>query len=96
MTQFRISAKQLGSLAMEHCCPRCFYIGYHIQFKYPGVVATGMNKTGIELLLQSPSKELIIIDFKTSSPKDGFDPFMPIYDIQLQGYAKILEDMGFG
>ena len=32
----------------------------------------GVTLSGsIDLLLQSPSKELIIIDFKTSSPKDG-------------------------
>ena len=148
MTQLRISAKQLGYLAKENFCPRCFYIGYHLQFKYPGTVFAGiLNKLdaiqkksavkyhdkfvhlpawleqdgiigtpqpcpgpknfittiddvvlsgSIDLLVRTPQNELIIVDFKTASPKNGYDPFLPVYDIQLQGYAKITQDLGLG
>lgn len=148
MEQLRISAKQLGNLAKENFCPRCFYLGYKIHFKYPGAIFAGIlskmdaiqkksvvkyyEKNGhlpqwleaegiigkplkspgpkrftttingivisgsIDLLLETPTGELIIIDFKTSSPKNGYDPFMPVYEVQLQGYAKIAEDMGLG
>ncbi len=57
-----------------------------------GVILSG----SIDLLIETPSKELIIIDFKTASPKDGYDPFMPVYNVQLQGYAKITEDLNLG
>ena len=32
----------------------------------------------------------------TASPKNGSDPFMPVYDIYLQGYAKIVEELSLG
>lgn len=148
MDNLKISAKQLGNLVKENFCPRCFYIGYKIQFRYPWTVFAGIlskmdslqkksvtkyyEKNGhlpawleaegiigkplkspgpkkfrtevagvtlsgsIDLLLEKPNGELIIIDFKTASPKNGSDPFMPVYDIQLQGYAKIAEELGLG
>jgi hypothetical protein len=148
MEQLRISAKQLGNLVKENFCPRCFYIGYTLQFKLPGsffagilskmdsiqkksvvnyyekygrlpawlehegiigkplkspgpkkfntIIADVVVSGSIDLLLETPSKELIILDFKTASPKNGYDPFMVVYDIQLQGYAKIAKENGLG
>lgn len=44
-------------------------------------------------ILQTPSGELIIIDYKTARFKTD-DPFRPLYEVQLNVYARIAENLG--
>jgi hypothetical protein len=40
--QIRISAKNLGSLALKNCCKRCFYLKLKLQFKLPFSIFPGI------------------------------------------------------
>ena len=41
-TQIRISAKNLGYLAMPYYCPRCFYLKLKLNFKLPYQIFPGI------------------------------------------------------
>lgn len=40
--------------------------------------------------------DLVVVDYKTARCKGADDPFMPIYEAQLWGYARLLESNGIG
>ena len=143
----RISAKDLGWLAVDDFCPRCFWIERHAkglpyQMGFPGIfssidaytkniVERYFNKngklpswlkeigeikrivavkpsdfkvikdnditfTGIpDLIFQRPDNSYGIVDYKTAKYTANQDAFMPVYQIQLNGYAYIAEGTGY-
>jgi CRISPR/Cas system-associated exonuclease Cas4 (RecB family) len=141
----RISAKDLGWLATDDFCPRCFWIERHAkglpyQMGFPGIFSSidaytkniveryfEKNKklpkwlseigavkrivavkpfefkvetdsimlTGIpDLLFERPDGSFVIVDYKTAKYTGNQDALMPIYQIQLNGYAYIAETIG--
>jgi hypothetical protein len=145
-TQLEISAKDLGDLALESFCPRCFWLGRHLDLPYrggfPGIFSSidsytksvvnerirqggglppwlavlgevkavtepnfrtfrtivgGVTLTGsVDALLQMADGSFTVIDYKTGrAPRpDRLDALMPIYRVQLNGYAMIAEALG--
>ena len=141
----RISAKDLGWLAVDDFCPRCFWIERHAkglpyQMGFPGIFSSidaytkniveryfqkngkfpqwlseigsakrivsikpsefkvetdGITLTGIpDLLFERPDGSFAIVDYKTAKYTGNQDQLMPIYQIQLNGYAYIAEAIG--
>ncbi len=141
----RISAKDLGWLAVDDFCPRCFWIERHAkglpyQMGFPGIfssidaytkniVESYFNKnrklpswlkeigevesivsvkpsefklvrgetmlTGIpDLIFKRADGNFGIVDYKTARYTGNQDALMPIYQIQLNGYACIAEAIG--
>lgn len=143
----RISAKDLGWLAVEDFCPRCFWIERHAkglpyQMGFPGIFSSidaytkniveryfqkngelpswlkeigdirrivsvkpsdfkimksdNLTLTGIpDLIFQRPDESYAIVDYKTAKYTSNQDTFMPVYQIQLNGYAYIAEGIGY-
>lgn len=141
-----ISAKDLGELAQDGFCPRCFWLGRHLDLPFeggfPGIFSSldsytkavvnerirrgaglptwlshigkvkavtepnyrkfrttldGATITGsLDAILHMESGSFVILDYKTArAPKpDLLDELMPIYQIQLNGYALIAEALG--
>ena len=146
----RISAKNLGLLALPDCCPRCFWLRAKLGWKSPWAIMPGIfssidayskrailayfernrrfppwiagrwaearplptphhstfrlvePKTGIvmtgvpDLLLGLQRNCLAILDLKTARHSDHQDELLPMYRIQLTGYALIAEGLGMG
>ena len=146
----RISAKNLGQLALPDYCPRCFWIKLKLQFKlpfqiFPGIFSTidsyskkitwqyfdkhktvppwfksfgnftGLlpvphwskffivdSKIGIKLngmpddIFIMADGRYFIVDYKTAKFSDAQDALLPLYVVQLNGYAYIFEKMGMG
>ncbi len=146
----RISAKNLGLLALPDCCPRCFWLRARLGWKspwsiMPGIFSsidgfskrailayfektghfppwiagrwadvrplksphhstfrltdpeTGVTLTGIpDLVLRLPKDKLAILDLKTARFSDHQDSLLPMYRVQLNGYALIAESLGMG
>lgn len=146
----RISAKNLGLLALPDCCPRCFWMRAHLAWKSPRAIMPGIfssidsyskraimafyekngrfppwiagrwsdarplptphhatfrltdSKTGIvltgvpDLMLGLPGNRLAILDLKTTRYSDHQDELLPMYQVQLNGYALISEALGMG
>lgn len=141
----QISAKDLGWLATNDFCPRCFWIKRHIknlpyQMGFPGIFSSidsytknivesyfQKNKelpkwlsevgdvkkiisikpsqfkfvkgntvlSGIpDLFLQRHDNSFCIVDYKTARYTGNQDQLMPIYQVQLNGYAYIAESLG--
>ena len=149
-TPMRISAKNLGILALPDCCPRCFWMRAKLGWKAPWAIMpgifssidgfskrailayfeknghfppwiagrwadvrplkslhhstfrmtdpeTGILLTGIpDLLLGLPHRKLAILDLKTARFSDHQDALLPMYQIQLVGYALIAESLAMG
>jgi CRISPR/Cas system-associated exonuclease Cas4 (RecB family) len=142
----RISAKDLGWLATDDFCPRCFWIERHAkglpyQMGFPGIFSSidsytkniveryfekngklpswlkevgevkrivsikpskfklvrgNVTLSGIpDLILQHPDNSFCIVDYKTARYTGNQDQLMPIYQIQLNGYAYIAEGIGY-
>ena len=146
----RISAKNLGILALPDCCPRCFWMRARLAWKSPWAImpgifssidgfskrailasyektghfppwiagrwsdvrpleslhhstfrltdpATGIVLTGVpDLMLGLPRRRLAILDLKTARYSKHQDFLLPMYQIQLVGYALIAESLGMG
>jgi hypothetical protein len=146
----RISAKNLGELALPDFCPRIFWLktksGNHLPFQiFPGifssidaytkrVVQAWMDKNagapfGLDVLgevtgyidpphwshfsMEVPGYDIIftgapdgilkfsdgsiaIIDYKTAKYTGEQDALMPMYKVQLNGYAAIAEHQNLG
>ena len=146
----RISAKNLGILALPDCCPRCFWMRAKLGWKSPWAImpgifssidgfskrailaffekkdhfppwiagrwaearplptphhstfrmidpATGIVLTGVpDLMLGLPNRRLAILDLKTARYSKHQDFLLPMYQIQLVGYALIAESLGMG
>ena len=141
----QISAKDLGWLATEDFCPRCFWIERHVkglpyQMGFPGIFSSidsytkniveryfqrngtlpswlkeigevkkiisvkasqfklakgDITLSGIpDLFFQRPDNSFCIVDYKTARYTGNQDQLMPIYQIQLNGYAYIAEGLG--
>jgi hypothetical protein len=142
----QISAKDLGDLALKDFCPRCFWLGRHLDLPYrggfPGIfssidsytksvinerirqggglppwlaelgsvkavtephyrtfrtVVEGVTLTGsMDALFQMADDSYTVVDYKTARvPRsDRLDGLMPIYRVQLNGYALIAEAHG--
>jgi hypothetical protein len=149
-TPMRISAKNLGILALPDCCERCFWMRAHLAWKSPWAImpgifssidgfskrailasyektghfppwiagrwaearplptphhstfrltdpATGIVLTGVpDLMLGFPNRRLAILDLKTARFSKHQDFLLPMYQIQLVGYAMIAEGLGMG
>jgi hypothetical protein len=143
----RISAKDLGWLAVDDFCPRCFWIERHAkgppyQMGFPGIFSSidaytkniveryfqkngklpswlkemgevkrivavkpsdfkvisgdDLTLTGIpDLIFQRFDNSYAIVDYKTAKYTANQDTFMPVYQIQLNGYAYIAEGIGY-
>ena len=138
----RISAKNLGHLALLHACPRCFWISTHFRLPYqifPGIFSsidsytkkvihlhleqtghlpswldgfgdlgrlipvphhsrfwmtdreTGVTLTGVPDELTEAQEGLWILDYKTARFTGNQDALLPIYRVQLNGYALIAQ-----
>ena len=146
----RISAKNLGILALPDCCPRCFWMRARLGWKspwsiMPGIFSsidgfskrailayfetnghfppwiagrwadvrpleslhhstfrltdpeTGIVLTGVpDLMLGLPRRRLAILDLKTARYSKHQDFLLPMYEVQLNGYAFIAESLGMG
>ena len=146
----RISAKNLGQLALPDYCPRCFFIRLKLNNKlpwqiFPGIFSTidsyskkitwqyfdkfkkvppwfkpfgkftGLlkvphwskffvvdSKIGIKLngmpddIFIMEDGRYFIVDYKTAKFTDNQDALLPLYGVQLNGYAYIFEKMGMG
>ena len=146
----RISAKNLGILALPDCCERCFWMRAKLGWKSPWAIMpgifssidgfskrailasfeknghfppwiagrwndvrplksphhstfrltdpeTGVVLTGIpDLMLGLPRRRLAILDLKTARFSDHQDSLLPMYQVQLNGYALIAEGLGMG
>ena len=144
----RISAKNLGLLALPDSCERCFWMRAILGWKSPWAIMPGIfssidafskrailayferhrrfppwiagrwsdarplptphhstfrltdPKTGIvltgvpDLLLGLPNDRLAILDLKTARHSDHQDELLPMYRVQLNGYALIAEGLG--
>lgn len=147
--QIRISAKNLGELAMPNFCPRCFWLKLRLGNKLPFQIFPGIfssidsytknivhtffdNMGSFPLWLNSlgdikgyinpphfskfnivdPDNNIlftgvpdgifikddsshIIVDYKTAKYTGNQDKLMPMYEVQLNGYALIGERCGF-
>ncbi|MEW5826284.1 MAG: PD-(D/E)XK nuclease family protein [Candidatus Bipolaricaulota bacterium] len=149
MTQLRISAKNLGSMALPSFCPRCFWLALHAKTLpyqiFPGIFSSidsytkrvihawldahagapfgldqlgeitgyidpphhsrfGMEVPGHDLLLTGApdgiltfaDRTIAIIDYKTAKFTPAQDALLPMYEIQLNGYAAIAEHVQMG
>ncbi len=146
----RISAKNLGILALPDCCPRCFWMRAKLGWKAPWAIMpgifssidayskkailayfetnghfppwiagrwaearplptphhstfrmsdpeTGVIVTGVpDLILGLPDDRLAILDLKTARYSKHQDFLLPMYQVQLVGYALIAEGLGLG
>lgn len=146
----RISAKNLGLLALPDCCPRCFWLRAKLGWKsawaiMPGIFSsidgfskrailayfeknghfppwiagrwaeakplptphhstfrltdpeTGIVLTGVpDLMLGLPNRRQAILDLKTARYSKHQDFLLPMYQVQLVGYALIAEGLGLG
>ena len=140
----QISAKDLGWLAVDGFCPRCFWVERHYKLPYqggfPGIFSSidsytkniveryferngrfpdwfngvgeaksithikpsefkttvgNMTLTGIpDLIFQKSDSSFCIVDYKTARYTANQDELMPVYQIQLNGYAYIAERLG--
>lgn len=149
-TPMRISAKNLGILALPDSCERCFWMRAKLAWKspwsiMPGIFSsidgyskrailayfektghfpswiagrwadvrpmkslhhstfrltdpeTGIVLTGVpDLLLGLPNDHLAILDLKTARYSNHQDELLPMYRVQLNGYALIAEGLGMG
>ena len=146
----RISAKNLGQLALPDYCPRCFWLKLKLQFKlpwhiFPGIFSTidsfskkitwgyfdkfknvptwfdpfgkfvgllpvphwskffivdretGIKLTGVpdEIFIMADGR-YFIWDYKTARVSLLQDALLPLYRVQLNGYALIFERLGMG
>ena len=150
LSPMRISAKNLGILALPDCCPRCFWMRAKLGWRAPWAIMPGIfssidafskrailayferhhrfppwiagrwaearplptphhstfrlvdSKTGIvltgvsDLLRGLPDNKLAILDLKTARYSDHQDELLPMYRVQLNGYALIAEGLGMG
>ena len=146
----RISAKNLGILALPDFCPRCFWMRAKLGWKSPWAIMpgifssidgfskrailasyeknghfppwiagrwsdakplptphhstfrltdpeTGIVLTGVpDLMLGLPGNKLAILDLKTARYSKHQDFLLPMYQVQLNGYALIAEGLGMG
>ncbi len=146
----KISAKNLGTLALKDHCPRCFYMklkmGFRIPYQiFPGIFSTidsyskkitwshfakynkapewfakigkcrrvipvphhskfyyvderlGIKLTGLpDEIIELEDGTFVIIDYKTSRYTNTQDQLLPIYKVQLNGYAHIFQKLGMG
>ena len=146
----RISAKNLGILALPDACERCFWMRAKLGWKSPWAIMpgifssidafskrailafyeknghfptwiagrwaearplptphhstfrltdpeTGIVLTGVpDLMLGLPNNRLAILDLKTARHSDHQDELLPMYQVQLVGYALIAEGLGMG
>ena len=146
----RISAKNLGILALPDCGPRCVWMRAKLGWKSPWTIMpgifssidgfskrailayfetnghfppwiagrwaearplptphhstfrltdpeTGIVLTGVpDLMLGLPRRRLAILDLKTARFSKHQDFLLPMYQIQLVGYALIAEGLGMG
>ena len=148
-SELRISAKNLGALALPGFCPRCFWLGMHYDLPFggpfPGIFSsldsfskkvvhahfdrfrsappwlsplgrfvsyiqppsartfhfveptTGIRLTGApDGILVGENARRTIIDYKTGRHTAGQDQLLPMYEVQLNGYALIADRAGFG
>ena len=146
----RISAKNLGLLALPDSCPRCFWMRAQLGWRAPWAIMpgifssidgfskrailasyeknghfppwisgrwsdarplptphhstfrmtdpeTGVVLTGIpDLMLGLPRRGLAILDLKTARYSKHQDFLLPMYQVQLVGYALIAEGLNMG
>ncbi len=145
----RISAKNLGGLALPGFCPRCFWLGQHYDLPFggpfPGIfssldsfskkvvhayfdrfkkapswlsplgefvsyipppnsrtffaddASTGIHLTGApDAIFVRADGSKSIIDYKTGRHTAGQDQLLPMYEVQLNGYALIADHVGLG
>lgn len=58
---------------------------------------TNVLLTGVpDSIIRKPDETLAIIDYKTARYTDGQDHLLPLYHVQLNGYALIAEQSGWG
>ena len=74
--QIRISAKNLGQLALPDYCPRCFYIKLNLNNKLPWQIFPGIFST-----IDSYSKKITWLYFeKYKKLPSWFDPYGNLRD----------------
>lgn len=62
------------------------------DFPKLGLTLVGMP----DAIFRKEDGSLMIIDYKTAKNKGAEDPFMPVYETQLWGYAQLAEHYGLG
>jgi len=146
----KISAKNLGQLALPSCCPKCFWLKLKLNNKlpwqiFPGIFSTidsyskkitwqyfnrfkgippwfapfgefiglmqvphwskfcivveefGIKLAGVpdDLFIMADGR-VFIVDYKTAKFTANQDALLPMYQVQLNGYALIFERLGMG
>ena len=61
---------------------------FNVQYK--DVLLTGIP----DAIYQRPNRDIVIVDYKTARYTSGQDDLLPVYEIQLNGYAYIAEKLG--
>jgi hypothetical protein len=57
----------------------------------------GLTLVGMpDAVFRKKDGSLVLVDYKTAKYKGADDPFMPVYETQLWGYARLLEHEGVG
>jgi hypothetical protein len=57
----------------------------------------GLTLVGMpDAVFSKKNGDLVVVDYKTARYKGDDDPFMPVYEAQLWGYARLLESNGIG
>jgi hypothetical protein len=146
--QIRISAKNLGELALDYSCEKCFWLKLKLKHRLPFQIFPGIfssidsyNKRTVHswfdrygtqpvwldglgelrgyiepphwskfrivdpecniLLTGSPDgifiredDSYVIVDYKTAKYTDAQDFLLPLYEVQLNVYARIAEETG--
>jgi hypothetical protein len=142
--RLRISAKDLGALALDGFCPRCFWLDRRMdlpfQMGFPGIFSSidaytkavvndrirrgqglpswlsslgeakrvlephfrtfwtdldGVALTGaVDALLEMADGSYMVLDYKTARHTPNQDALLPVYRVQLNGYALIAEALG--
>lgn len=70
--------------------------------KFPAKMTEEIPTLGLTLVgmpdavFRKSDGSLCVVDYKTAKYKGADDPFMPVYEAQLWGYARLLESNGIG
>lgn len=85
------------------CLPKWLkYLGCTEPVEFPAKLTEDIP--GLELTLvgmpdavfRKKNGDLVVVDYKTAKSKGDDDPFMPVYEAQLWGYARLIESNEIG
>jgi len=85
------------------CLPKWLKaLGCAEPVEFPAKLTEDIDDLGLTLVgmpdavFSKKNGDLVVVDYKTARCKGADDPFMPVYEAQLWGYARLLESNGIG